>query len=165
MDDIKNIESQQKFAKNIYLDFMQRRFGITVCCFKDPIQAMIDKYLCDWNTLKSKHVITDSIENEMSTCSIDPNEEKVIWQMVDANSLAKRIEELEKAEDLKDLNFTYLQPASSAVWVIAHNLNKNPSVRIEDATGQDIIGEITYLDTNTVQIDFAIPVSGTAYLN
>ena len=51
-DAIKIIESQQIFAKNVYLDFMSRRFGITPCCIKDPISAKIKKELCDWNSLK-----------------------------------------------------------------------------------------------------------------
>lgn len=50
-DTIKIIESQQVFAKNIYLDFMSKRFGITPCCITDPIGSNIKKQLCDWKAL------------------------------------------------------------------------------------------------------------------
>ncbi|BCV01359.1 MAG: hypothetical protein CM15mV42_0350 [uncultured marine virus] len=48
IDTLKIIETQQTFAKNLYLDFMSKRFGITPCCIKDPESIMIKKYLCDW---------------------------------------------------------------------------------------------------------------------
>ena len=50
-DTIKIIESQQVFAKNVYLDFMSKRFGITPCCITDPIGSNIKKQLCDWKAL------------------------------------------------------------------------------------------------------------------
>ena len=50
-DAIKIIECQQVFAKNIYLDFMSKRFGITPCCITDPIGSNIKKQLCDWKAL------------------------------------------------------------------------------------------------------------------
>jgi len=51
-DTIKIIESQQVFAKNVYLDFMSKRFGITPCCISDPIGASIKKQISDWESLK-----------------------------------------------------------------------------------------------------------------
>ena len=48
MEGFKTVEAQQFFAKNMYLDFMTLRFGITPCCYKDPEGSMIKKYLCDW---------------------------------------------------------------------------------------------------------------------
>jgi hypothetical protein len=81
--------------------------------------------------------------------------------------LIKRIEILEtiSLEDEKDLNYVHDQPTPAFVWIINHNLDKKPSVRLEDLTGADIIGEIDYMNNNTVRVEFAIPVAGTAYLN
>ena len=71
----------------------------------------------------------------------------------------------ELTEDEKDLNYVHDQPVASTTWTIIHNLNKKPSVRIEDLLKNDIMGEIDYTDNNTVTIQFAIPVAGSAYLN
>ena len=46
-----------------------------------------------------------------------------------------------------------------------HNLNKYPSVRVEDPAGNDVIGMVDYTDLKNLVITFGIPVAGTAYLN
>lgn len=51
MDTIKVIDTQQKFANSVYLDFMSKRFGITPCCSGDVDESLIKKQLCDWQAL------------------------------------------------------------------------------------------------------------------
>lgn len=64
------------------------------------------------------------------------------------------------------LAFRWVQPSASQVWTIAHNLGFYPAgVRVEDSTGTDTVGEVTYPDINTVRVDFNSPVSGVAYLS
>ncbi len=65
MDTIKIIEAQQSFAKNTYLDFMSKRFGITPCCIKDAESAMIKKYLCDWESNKKDIPQITSVSTEI----------------------------------------------------------------------------------------------------
>lgn len=64
-DAVKIIESQQVFAKNIYLDFMSKRFGITPCCITDLEGSKIKKQLCDWNELKKDIPTITSITSEI----------------------------------------------------------------------------------------------------
>ena len=73
-DTIKIIESQQVFAKNVYLDFMSKRFGITPCCISDPIGASIKKQLCDWDALKRDIPTIQKIHSEIfyPASPIDP---------------------------------------------------------------------------------------------
>jgi hypothetical protein len=60
MDTIKTIESQQTFAKSVYLDFMSKRFGITQKGITDLSSAIVQKYLCDWqNNEKNVPAILD----------------------------------------------------------------------------------------------------------
>ena len=59
----------------------------------------------------------------------------------------------------------YIQSSAATVWTIEHNLGKNPSVRIEDTTGADIVGLVDYVDNNNLIITFEIAIEGTAYLN
>lgn len=63
-----------------------------------------------------------------------------------------------------DLNYTHVQ-ASSASWVIAHNLGKIPSVTVQDGAGNRVHGDVAYTDLNNLTITFNIAFAGTAYLN
>lgn len=61
--------------------------------------------------------------------------------------------------------YTHYQGVASAVWTINHDMNRRPSVVIEDSLGDDCDGAITYVDANTVVLTFSAAISGTAYLN
>jgi len=168
---IKKIETEKKFATAVYKNFMSLRYGMDPCCLVDMEAASIKKWLCDWDDL-TLQVATPSEDLKTTTQSIivcqTPTETGVTsWTSADIDALIKRIEILETAalEDEKDLNYVHDQSIASTTWTIIHNLNKKPSVRIEDLLKNDIMGEIDYTDNNTVTIQFAIPVAGSAYLN
>ena len=62
---------------------------------------------------------------------------------------------------------TYVFDQSSAAdeWTIFHNLNRFPSVTVVDSAGSVCVGEVLYIDENTVKCIFSAPFSGIAYLN
>ena len=62
-------------------------------------------------------------------------------------------------------SYTFLQSTPLTTWFIEHNLAKYPSVTILDTEGNEVYGNIDYLDNNNIQIVFSIAFSGTAYLN
>ena len=168
---IKKIEIEKKFATAVYKNFMSLRFGMDTCCLIDMESAAIKKELCDWD---DRSLVLKTASEELKTKTRDiivcqtPTETGVTsWTSADIDALIKRIEILETTalEDEKDLSYVHDQPTASTTWIINHNLNKKPSVRLEDLTGADIMGEIDYTNNNTVRIQFAIPVAGTAYLN
>lgn len=163
---IKKIETERKFATAVYKNFMSLRYGMDPCCIVDMEAATIDKNLCDWDDLKLKYEMVKN-KNNIITCTTASKNGGVTWTTADIEALIERIEILEtiSLEDEKDLNYVHDQPTAAFVWIINHNLNKKPSVRLEDLTGADIIGEIDYTNNNTVRVEFAIPVAGTAYLN
>ena len=57
------------------------------------------------------------------------------------------------------------QAQAAKVWTITHGLGKRPSVTVVDSAGTAVIGEIEYLDDNTVRLTFCSAFSGTAYCN
>jgi hypothetical protein len=61
----------------------------------------------------------------------------------------------------------YEHPQSSAasIWTITHNLNFFPNVTVLDSAGTQVEGELAYLSRNQLQIEFAVPISGTAFLS
>ena len=69
-----------------------------------------------------------------------------------------------------DKHYVHNQIASSATWVIVHNLDKFPSVSVVDTAGTLVIGEVVYDSANQCTINFfskgsPVPFSGKAYLN
>jgi hypothetical protein len=59
----------------------------------------------------------------------------------------------------------FTQGAPSATWVIAHNMNKYPSVTVVDSGGSVVIPSVLYTDLNNITITFGSATSGKAYLN
>lgn len=51
-----------------------------------------------------------------------------------------------------------------ATWVIVHNMDTYPVVTTIDLNGDEIVGDVTTPDKNTVIVAFAVPVAGTARL-
>jgi len=64
-----------------------------------------------------------------------------------------------------DLNYIHDQGVSSALWTIAHLLDKRPSVSVIDSAGNVVIGEVTHTDSNNLTIEFNAGFSGQAYIN
>lgn len=64
-----------------------------------------------------------------------------------------------------DQNYIHNQLASSTVWTIVHNLGKKPSVTVIDSGDNVVIGDVEYIDLNTVQITFTAEFGGQAILN
>lgn len=64
-----------------------------------------------------------------------------------------------------DLHHTHVQNSPSASWTVIHNLNKYPTVTVVDSGNSIVMGQINYLDSNTIVINFTAPFSGKAYVN
>lgn len=50
------------------------------------------------------------------------------------------------------------------VWVIVHNLGDYPIVTTYDLSGDELTGDVSYVDLNTVTVTFALPFAGIARL-
>ena len=62
-------------------------------------------------------------------------------------------------------SYRHIQTVPSAVWTIPHNLGFYPNVSVVDSTGREVVGEITYVNMNTVQLTFSAAFGGEAYLS
>jgi hypothetical protein len=61
--------------------------------------------------------------------------------------------------------FVHVQSVAALVWTVAHNLGFYPAgVRVEGAAS-DSVGDVTYVDANTVRIVLHEPLTGVAYLS
>jgi len=61
--------------------------------------------------------------------------------------------------------FVYTQSVAAAQWTITHGLGRFPSVTVVDSAGDQCIGDVRYLDLNTVVVTFGAAFAGNAYLN
>ena len=59
-------------------------------------------------------------------------------------------------------NYTHTQSAPSSLWVIRHNLGRNPGVTIIQ-NGVEVETAVRYIDLNRVEIMFLTPETGEAY--
>jgi len=68
--------------------------------------------------------------------------------------------------DGSDKTFTFEQAVPATTWgPIVHNLNKFPSITVEDSSGNVVYGAETYINDNTVEINFNSAFSGKAHFN
>ena len=64
-----------------------------------------------------------------------------------------------------DKTYRHIQGSPSNTWVITHNLNKYPSVTVQDSAGSIVLGEITYNSLNNITLTFSGSFSGQAHFN
>ena len=69
------------------------------------------------------------------------------------------------ANTITDKTHRHIQSLPSDTWIINHNLNKYPSVTVQDSAGSIVIGELTYNNKNTITLTFSGAFSGEAHLN
>lgn len=64
-----------------------------------------------------------------------------------------------------DVSYTHSQITPQKTWQITHNLGKYPSVVVVDSAKTVVIGDISYVSTNSLIITFCSAFAGEAYLN
>lgn len=61
--------------------------------------------------------------------------------------------------------YQHTQAVPAAVWTVAHNLGKRPSVSVTDHLGNAVLPDVKYVDANVVQVTHGVPLIGFAYCN
>lgn len=64
-----------------------------------------------------------------------------------------------------DKHHIHYQNSALSTWTVVHNLQKHPSVSVVDSGGNVVVGDVTYIDLNQIQITFKASFSGIAYFN
>jgi len=62
-------------------------------------------------------------------------------------------------------SYTHNQISPASEWAITHNLGKYPSVDVVDSGGNLVIGDVEFINSNKIVINFNAAFAGTAYLN
>lgn len=62
-------------------------------------------------------------------------------------------------------SYLHTQGIAASTWVVTHNLGKrHVSVSVFDSAGTNVVGAVTVIDDNTLEIAFASEFSGKAYI-
>lgn len=62
-------------------------------------------------------------------------------------------------------SFRFNQTTSLSEWHIQHDMGKFPSVSVIDSAGRVVLGEVEYLNEQSLFVRFKFPFKGTAFLN
>lgn len=80
-----------------------------------------------------------------------------------ANTFDGRITTIENNTYLR--GYTHDQAEAASTWVVEHNLNRYPSIMVVDSAGSRVDYAAKYINSNTCELYFNAPFTGTAYLN
>ena len=67
--------------------------------------------------------------------------------------------------DAADGSFVYEQVEPSATWTINHALTFQPSVTVVDSSGNEVVGRVRYVDSDTIVVEFDAAFGGKVYLS
>ena len=62
-------------------------------------------------------------------------------------------------------SYVHAQAVPSALWTIVHGLGRYPHATCVDSAGSVVIGDVRYLSADALELAFAAPFAGHAYLN
>ena len=110
--------------------------------------ARISTYIKDSNLSAQDKVIGTDYDNDNATANFPLN---AIGEFVRTY--------------LGGLTYTFNQDTPSITWSINHALERHPSVTIVDSSGNHIMGETLYNDSNNITLTFTAPFAGVAYFN
>lgn len=121
--------------------------------YAPPKQVEVTKHLGDEGVDATGKVVTVSLTqaDTLLLGSLSPDEDQQV--------------EVQIRGITDDRHHTHKQAQAAKVWTVAHNLGKRPAVTVVDSAGTVVIGEVDYLDDNTVRLTFCAAFSGTAYFN
>jgi hypothetical protein len=64
-----------------------------------------------------------------------------------------------------EISWEFTQLSAALHWIIDHDLNSFPSVTVVDSGGTEVLPDVVYVNNNQIELYFANPTSGKAYLN
>ena len=70
-----------------------------------------------------------------------------------------------KSVGRSDAHYVHNQTVSTNTWSITHGLGKYPAVSVVDSSDRVVIGQIDYVNNNSLTITFKSAFKGKAYLN
>lgn len=89
-----------------------------------------------------------------------------LTRLVDGNSddINRLYDTVARISSSGNATYVYDQTTAASTWVIQHNLGRYPDVAIIDQSGDTVLADYVYTDTNTVTVSFSEAMMGKALL-
>jgi hypothetical protein len=116
-------------------------------------------FVGDWNN-STDYILNDLVtDNNTLYICLNPNSNEV------PNSFPLDWAVVVSGSSVSGAFYQFTQSTPLATWVVLHNLNKYPSVVIEDSSGETVLGDVHYDNLNQCTLSFSGAFSGIATFN
>lgn len=62
-------------------------------------------------------------------------------------------------------SYVHNQNVASTLWIVDHFLGRYPSVTVIDSAGDEVEGELKYINSDKLTLSFSAPFGGQAFIN
>lgn len=100
------------------------------------------------------------VRNLEKITELEPSDEIMV-----VTSASEKLVTVQNLSDMVDKHYIHNQTSASATWTVIHNLNKFPTIAVIDSAGTMVIGDVNYINQNSLTISFQSAFSGKAYCN
>lgn len=151
------------------IDIFQEEDNISVFLEESIKELSVIDMLCDqnpFNVFVDEDCKTYNVILETNTILAFESLTKTQIEILQQPAIEASKEVLELINNIQqDKYFRYVQNLPSKTWIVTHSLNKHASVTVVDSGDTVVVGEIIYIDMNTVRIEFSTEFIGKAYFN
>lgn len=143
----------EEFADAMVSLMRNKRFGISTCLPQKNLDLlMMRKELVDWQTSGDYTPLSSVKTNYKKWLPVKFCQEDMCYVNINVNSP----ETVSKA---------YRVTPAQTIWTFTHNLGFFPNVTTTNDANEEIVGTVTYIDIDSLKIEFSDAVSGWAYLS
>lgn len=145
----------KEFADGMVSLMRNKRYGISTCIPQKDLDLLImRKELVDWQTSGDYSPMSSIRTNYKKWLPVKFCEEDMCYVNVNIN--VNSPEAISKA---------YRVTPAQTIWTFTHDLGFFPNVTTTNDSNEEIVGTVTYIDINTLKVEFSSAVSGWAYLS
>jgi hypothetical protein len=88
-----------------------------------------------------------------------------LYPTIDTDFLPSASQSLTSSQVVPLISYTHTQSATSAQWVVTHNLKFKPNVTVFNSAGDVVEGHIIHNSVDQLTLQFSSPMSGVAQLS
>lgn len=88
-----------------------------------------------------------------------------VWNCMHSSWAYSGVNIVLSTSQLEVPQIVFRQVFPMSTWNIGHGLNRHPTLVVIDSAGDTVEGSITFIDLNTVSVNFSVAISGIAYLS
>lgn len=144
----------KEFADAMVSLMRNKRYGISTCIPQKDLDLLtMRKELVDWQTSGDYTPMSAIKTNYKKWLPVKFCEEDMCYVNININNTPESVSK------------SYRVTPAQTIWIFTHSLGFFPNVTTTNDDNEEIVGTVTYIDIDTLQIEFSSAVSGWAYLS